>query len=182
MMNALMMVTNLLLIMTRIVNYYHDYWLWIWIVPSVALLLLPRLLVAEVYFTIIKDIIIIIIIMNMMIIKVSESLFGLRRSPHSLRCKPGIDIEANTCRWLHHEHDYDYNDDDDNDDLLIMMTSSLRKVRHQQEAKTCSRWDDENDDNDCNGYFDYDDNVNDQNGDKYDDADENYHNYYDDID
>ena len=28
----------------------------------------------------------------------SENLFGLRRSPHSLRCKPGIDIEANTCR------------------------------------------------------------------------------------
>ena len=31
--------------------------------------------------------------------KVSEGLFGLRRSPHSLRCKPGIDVEKNTCRW-----------------------------------------------------------------------------------
>jgi len=30
--------------------------------------------------------------------EVSEGLFGLRRSPHSLRCKPGIDMERNTCR------------------------------------------------------------------------------------
>ena len=66
-----------------------------------------------------------------MIMKVSESLFGLRRSPHSLRCKPSIDIEANTCRWgrdgddgedhYADDHDGDVGDDGDDDGLWWMQ-------------------------------------------------------------
>ena len=53
--------------------------------------------------------------------KVSEGLFGLRRSPHSLRCKPGIDIEKNTCRW----------------NTALFVDYSVRKYQRDDRPKHC---------------------------------------------